>query len=171
MNQKRYRAAAIGHTGAGNYGHGLHLAYRRLENVEFIAISDPDPVGREKASMETNALRNYTDYREMLEKEDLDIVSVCPRWVTDHVEMVLACLKSGCHVYCEKPMTENLADGDLIVETAKDRKIGARGLRAIMEKFMLEIMYELPSLPEDLLIPLKLNLASWAAATMPSSRL
>lgn len=121
MNQKRYRAAAIGHTGAGNYGHGLHLAYRRLENVEFIAISDPDPVGREKASMETNALRNYTDYREMLEKEDLDIVSVCPRWVTDHVEMVLACLKSGCHVYCEKPMTENLADGDLIVETAKEK--------------------------------------------------
>ena len=55
MNQKRYRAAAIGHTGAGNYCHGLHLAYRRLENVEFIAISDPDPVGREKASMETNA--------------------------------------------------------------------------------------------------------------------
>ena len=121
MNQKRYRAAAIGHTGAGNYGHGLHLAYRRLENVEFIAISDPDPVGREKAAMETDALRNYTDYREMLEKEDLDIVSVCPRWVTDHVEMVLACLKSGCHVYCEKPMTANLADGDLIVETAKQK--------------------------------------------------
>ena len=34
----------------------------------------------------------------------------------------------------------------MIVDKAKDRKIGARGLRAIMEKFMLEIMYELPSL-------------------------
>ena len=42
MSQKHYRAAAIGHTGAGNYGHGLHLAYRHLENVEFIAVSDPE---------------------------------------------------------------------------------------------------------------------------------
>ena len=121
MSQKHYRAAAIGHTGAGNYGHGLHLAYRHLENVEFIAVSDPDPVGRAKASTETDAQRSYTDYREMLEKEDLDIVSVCPRWVTDHVEMVLACLEAGCHVYCEKPMTATLADGDLIVETATQK--------------------------------------------------
>lgn len=121
MSQKHYRAAAIGHTGAGNYGHGLHLAYRHLENVEFIAVSDPDPVGREKASTETDAQCSYTDYREMLEKEDLDIVSVCPRWVTDHVEMVLACLEAGCHVYCEKPMTATLADGDLIVETATQK--------------------------------------------------
>ena len=35
---------------------------------------------------------------------------------------------------------------EMIVDQAKDRKIGARGLRAIMEKFMLQIMYELPSL-------------------------
>ena len=33
-----------------------------------------------------------------------------------------------------------------IVSQAKDRKIGARGLRSIMENFMLEIMYEVPSL-------------------------
>ncbi|HIA70679.1 TPA: gfo/Idh/MocA family oxidoreductase, partial [Candidatus Poribacteria bacterium] len=71
MSQKHYRAGAIGHTGAGNYGHGLHLAYRYLENVEFIAVSDPDHMGREKAVAETNALRSYADYREMLEREDL----------------------------------------------------------------------------------------------------
>ena len=121
MSQKHYRAGAIGHTGAGNYGHGLHLAYRYLENVEFIAVSDPDHMGREKAVAETNALRSYADYREMLEREDLDIVSVCPRWVTNHVEMVLACLEADCHVYCEKPMTATLADGDLIVETTAQK--------------------------------------------------
>ena len=121
MGQKRYRAAAIGHTGAGNYGHGLHLAYRHLENIEFVAVADPNPEGREEASTETNARSSYADYREMLEKEDLDIVSVCPRWVTNHVEMVLACLERGCHVYCEKPMTATLADGDLIVETAAQK--------------------------------------------------
>ena len=49
MSDKIYRAAAIGRTGRGNYGHGLHLAYKGLENVEFVAVADPDDAGREKA--------------------------------------------------------------------------------------------------------------------------
>ena len=119
MSQKTYRAAAIGHTGAGNFGHGLHIAYENIENVEFIAVSDPDAEGREKAAAEAGALRSYADYRDMLDKEELDIVSVCPRWTVEHVDMVTACLEAGCHVYSEKPMTATLADGDIIVETAK----------------------------------------------------
>ncbi len=124
MNENIYRAAAIGHTGAGNFGHGLHIAYNNLDNVEFIAIADANEAGREKAVADTGALRGYADYREMLEKERLNIVSVCPRWVPEHVDMVTACLEAGCHVYCEKPMTMSLADGDKIVETAH-----ARGLK------------------------------------------
>ena len=123
MNQKIYRAAAIGHTGAGNYGHGLHTAYQNIENVDFIAISDPDESGRAKAVEESGAERSYADYREMLDKESLDIVSVCPRWVTEHLDMVTACLEAGCSVYCEKPMTGTLAEGDRIVETAKRNRL------------------------------------------------
>ena len=124
MSQKTYRAAAIGHTGAGNFGHGLHTAYKDIENVEFIAVSDPDAAGREKAAAEAGAQRSYADYRDMLEKEDLDIVSVCPRWTVEHLDLITACLEADCHVYTEKPMTASLADGDKIVETAK-----ARGLK------------------------------------------
>ena len=119
MSQNTYRAAAIGHTGAGNFGHGLHTPYNNIENVEFIAVSDPDEEGREKAAAEAGALRSYADYRDMLDKEDLDIVSVCPRWTVEHVDMVTACIEAGCHVYSEKPMTATLADGDIIVSAAK----------------------------------------------------
>ena len=118
MSQKTYRAAAIGHTGAGNFGHGLHTPYKNIENVECIAVSDPDEAGREKAAAEAGALRSYADYREMLEKEDLDIVSVCPRWTSEHLAMITACLEAGCSVYSEKPMTSTLAEGDRIVEAA-----------------------------------------------------
>ena len=118
MSDKLYRAAAIGHTGAGNFGHALHTAYKNIENVEFIAVSDPDEAGRAKAVEDTGAVQSYEDYREMLEKETLDLVSVCPRWVPEHVDMVTACLEAGCNVYCEKPMTMSLEDGDIIVETA-----------------------------------------------------
>lgn len=117
--KKRYRAAAIGHTGRGNYGHSLHLAYRDLPNVDFVALSDPDPVGRDEAVAQTNAARGYANYREMLVEESLDIVSVCPRWVNQHEDMVMACIASGCHVYCEKPMTADLASADRVVEAAK----------------------------------------------------
>src|SRR4249919_2686400 len=56
-NPKTYRAAAIGRTGGGGYGHGLHLAYKGLENVEFVAVADPDEAGRAKAAAETGAPR------------------------------------------------------------------------------------------------------------------
>ena len=119
MNQKTYRVGAIGHSGAGNFGHQIHLAYRGLDNVQFVSVADPNPDGREKAAQEAGATSSYADYNEMLIEEDLDIVSVCPRWGTERLDMVLACLNNGCHVYCEKPMTMTLADGDQIVQTAK----------------------------------------------------
>ena len=116
---KRYRAAAIGRTGSGNYGHGLHIAYAGIDKVDFIAVADPDEAGREQARQLTGAARAYADYREMLSTEAPDLVSVCPRWTDCHLEMIIACLEAGAHVYCEKPMTWNLADGDTIVSRAE----------------------------------------------------
>ena len=136
MSQKTYRAAAIGHTGAGNYGHGLHMPFQELENIEFVAVADPDEAGRQEEMEKTGVERGYADYREMLDKEELDIVSMGPRWTTDHLEMLLACINAGCHVYSEKPMTATLAEGDQVVETASraGKKVAGRasgGLSAI----------------------------------------
>ena len=44
-----YRAAVIGHTGKGNYGHQLDEACVGLPGVEVVAIADPDEAGRAKA--------------------------------------------------------------------------------------------------------------------------
>ena len=126
MSQKTYRAAAIGHTGAGNYGHGLHLPFQELDNIEFVAIADPDEAGRGEEMEKTGVERGYADYREMLDKEDLDIVSMGPRWTTDHLEMLLGCINAGCHVYSEKPMTATLAEGDQIVEAGKSGREKSR---------------------------------------------
>jgi predicted dehydrogenase len=123
MRKNIYRAAAIGHTGRGDYGHGLHTAYQGLEQVEFVAVADPDEAGRLKAQSQTGAPRAYADYQEMLRVEEPDLVSVCPRWTDCHLEMVLACLEAGAHVYCEKPMTWNLEEGDRIVAEAAARRL------------------------------------------------
>ncbi len=115
---KTYKAAAIGSTGAGNFGHGLHLPYKRLDHVEMISVADEDETGRAKAQSDSRAKRAYKDYRVMLREEDLDIVSVSPRWLDQRLEMVLACVEAGCHVYCEKPFAISLEDGDQMVEAA-----------------------------------------------------
>jgi len=115
--QKIYRAGAIGRTGKGNYGHGLEVAYQGIHNVEFVAVADENPEGLKQAGERTGAKRLYTDYHEMLEKEKLDIVSVCPRWVDCHCEMVLACADADVKgIFCEKPFAATLTEADAMVK-------------------------------------------------------
>lgn len=62
--------------------------------------------------------RVYTDYREMLEKEELDIVSVAtPDFA--HREPVCTCLEHGLHVFLEKPVATNMEDCNAIAEAVK----------------------------------------------------
>ena len=111
------RAGIIGDTGRGNYGHGLDVAYDGTPGVEVVAVADPDPAGREAAARRTGALRQYADYREMLESESVDLVNVCPRWIGRHAEMVIAAAESGARgLMCEKPFAPTLAQADAMLE-------------------------------------------------------
>jgi predicted dehydrogenase len=113
---KRYRAAAIGSTGKGGFGHGLDTAFKDLEGVDLVAVADEDPKGLEAVGKRTGARNLYADYREMLTKEKPDLVSIGPRWVDDRVEMVTAAAKLGCHIYCEKPLAGDLTDADALLD-------------------------------------------------------
>src|SRR5512145_927865 len=98
----RYRAAIIGHTGRGNFGHDLDLVFAHRRDVEVVAVADPDAVGRARAAERSGATRQYADYREMLRQERPQLVSVAPRFTDQHLEMIAASLKAGAHVYAEK---------------------------------------------------------------------
>jgi hypothetical protein len=39
---KQYKAVLIGHTGQGNYGHGLDMVYSDMPEVDVVAVADPD---------------------------------------------------------------------------------------------------------------------------------
>ncbi len=109
---RKYRAALIGHTGAGNFGHGHELTFNGRENIEVVAVADPDAAGRVKAAAAAKALRSYADFREMLAKEKPDLVVVAPRWTDHRHAMVMAALRAGAHVYSEKPFAQTLAEAD-----------------------------------------------------------
>ena len=109
-------AAVIGRTNQGNYGHSLDSAYQDLSNVRLVAIADPDPDGLREAGERTGADRLYLDYREMLEKEKLDLVNICPRWLDCHAEMVITCAEKKVKgIFLEKPFARTLAEGDAMM--------------------------------------------------------
>ena len=120
---RHYRAAIVGHTGRGNYGHEWDRAFRSLSSVEVVAIADPDDAGRRAAKARSQAARDYRDYREMLAKEKPDLVAICPRWPDQRVEMATAAAEAGSHMLIEKPLARSVEDADRIVALAEKHKL------------------------------------------------
>ncbi|HEY5911505.1 MAG TPA: Gfo/Idh/MocA family oxidoreductase [Verrucomicrobiae bacterium] len=118
----KLRAAIIGHTGHGNYGHDHDLIFKGRENIEVAAVTDPDEAGRAKAVSRSEALRSYADYGEMLAKEKPDLLCIAPRWTDQHHAMAMAGLQAGAHLYVEKPFTQTLAEADEILAEARKRR-------------------------------------------------
>jgi predicted dehydrogenase len=108
----RYRAAIIGHTGRGAYGHGWELMWNRIPSVEVVALSDPDEKGRSEAAARSGAPRTYADYREMITREKPQLVTIAPRWADQHEAMLAAAAAAGAHVVVEKPFATSLPEAD-----------------------------------------------------------
>jgi len=136
---RKLRAAIIGHTGKGDYGHGMDLVFNDRENIEVVALADPVPAGRAQAAERCKALRQYEDYRMMLGKEKPDLVSIAPRWTDQHYAMTLAALKAGAHVYIEKPFTQTPAEADELLAIAD--KAGLRIAVAHQMRLAPNILY------------------------------
>src|SRR5690606_27797469 len=99
----RLRAAVIGRTGHGDYGHGLDQVWLKVPEVQLVAVADDNTKGLSDAASRLKVKQAYSDYREMLDKVKPDIVSIAPRWLDKHYEMALACAERGIHIYMEKP--------------------------------------------------------------------
>jgi predicted dehydrogenase len=121
--EAKYKVAVIGRTGRGNYGHGLDVVWNEIEQADVVAVADPDPEGRNAAAKRLKAPKSYADYRRLLEIEHPQIVSVAPRWLDCHHDMVLACAEFGCHVFLEKPMCQNLEQADAMIAALEKRNL------------------------------------------------
>jgi len=123
-NLGKVRVGIIGSTGKGDYGHGIDVAFTKMPNVEIVALADENPNGRAAASKRTNPKKTYADYREMLAQEKLDVVAICPRWVDQHHDMIVAAAQAGCHIYMEKPFCPSLLQCDNAI-----KELDQRGLK------------------------------------------
>lgn len=111
----------VGIIGCGGIANQKHLpALAGIEEVEVVAFCD---IIEERAILSKNTYgtsdgRVYSDYKEMLEKEDLDIVHVCtPN--SSHAEISIAAMEADNHVMCEKPMAKTAEEARAMIEASE----------------------------------------------------
>ena len=110
-----YKVAVIGHTGRGDYGHGLDYIWNSIDTTKIIAVADASEKGLEKAKKKLKIENGFTDYRKMLEVTKPDIVAVCPRHADQHADMIKAAILNGAKaVYTEKPFCRSPLEADQI---------------------------------------------------------
>jgi predicted dehydrogenase len=114
------RVAIIGHTGQGNYGHGVDLAWSGVPGVDVVAVADADRSGLAAARQRLGGVRGFAEYRTMLAETHPDIVAVCPRHAHEHRDMIVAALDAGARgLYIEKPFVRSCAEADEVIALAR----------------------------------------------------
>ena len=81
------KAYRVGIIGCGGIARDHARAYGKIQNVKIIAGAEPDAGRREEFAKNFGLENSYEDYQEMLEKESLDIVSICT-WPKAHCDAV-----------------------------------------------------------------------------------
>lgn len=98
---------------------GVHLtALAKLELAELKAVVDVNESLAQKAAAEYGCAY-YTDYHEMLKRDDIQVVHLCTGHY-QHAPMAVDALKAGKHVLTEKPMAENKAAAQTMLQAAKE---------------------------------------------------
>ena len=120
----KYRVGVIGSTGRGNYGHGLDTVWQQFQEAKVIAVADDNSKGLANAVNRLDNPKGYKDYRKMLENEKLDFVSICPRWLDQHRDMLVASAEAGVKgIFQEKPLCQTLQQADEMIDACEKRNV------------------------------------------------
>lgn len=89
-----------------------------LPQAKLIAVADISE-SRAQRSARESLVDAYTDYRRMLDRDDIDIVNICtPSGL--HAEMAVTAMRAGKHVIVEKPIALSLEDAHRMIATAQE---------------------------------------------------
>jgi len=110
----------VGLIGCGNIGvQHLPAWMSALDGFAVVAVADPTParltIGQLAAGLRSEDA--YHDYRDLLRRDDIDVVDVC---VPPHVrrDVVVAAARAGKHILAEKPLATIPADAAVMIEAA-----------------------------------------------------
>jgi len=111
------RILNIGIIGCGQIAQISHLPYlQELAQFNISAICDLSADVVETLGDKFNVPNRYTDFNEMVQQEDLDIVLVTNK---NHAAPAIVAMESGKHVLVEKPMAFNLKQASEMIDASK----------------------------------------------------
>lgn len=119
-NQAPSDRPGIGCIGVGSMGTGDAHAHNHFGDI--LAVCDVDSRHAERAKHDGNIGKGkadaYKDYRQVLDRSDIDVVSVVTpdHW---HVKICIEALEAGKHVFCQKPLSLTLEENQLIRNACK----------------------------------------------------
>ncbi|MEI6084786.1 MAG: Gfo/Idh/MocA family oxidoreductase [Verrucomicrobiota bacterium] len=116
---KKFRVGIIG---AGGIARAVHVpGWKSIPEVEVVAVCDIDEARAQAFAKDCGVTHAFKDYRDLL-KVGLDAVDVCtPNRI--HTPAVLAALKVGAHVICEKPLAVTTKEVRQMGQLADQKKL------------------------------------------------
>lgn len=110
---KIYRTGVVG---TGFIGRVHIETVRRLGFVDVIALADK--VAAKEAAESLNVPNYFTDFKQMIDTMNLDMLHICTPNNT-HYEIAMYALEHGVHIICEKPMCTSIEEAEKLVAAAK----------------------------------------------------
>ncbi len=104
-----------------------HVTAAVNNNLEIVAVCDVVPEKMEAILEKHNladdkSIKRYTDYKKMLEENDLELVSIATE-SGKHAAIALDAIDAGVNVIIEKPMAMNMADAEEIIKRAAEKHV------------------------------------------------
>ena len=121
----------LGFIGCGAHAtRNLQPCIRLVPEIDFVATCDISAAKAESSAKRFGAKQWYTDYRTMIETEQLDVIAIVGHPKTMHTDMAIACMELGKHIFIEKPPAINVEDAERLAETSA--RTGKFGMVATM---------------------------------------
>ncbi len=109
----------VGCIGVGGMGRMNQSDFQQMPEVDVVAVCDVWDHNRKRAvAMTGGKATAYLDFRQLLDRQDLDVVVVATpdHW---HAPILIAACEAGKDVYVEKPLSHTLREGRKMVEAAQ----------------------------------------------------
>ncbi|HID05922.1 MAG TPA: Gfo/Idh/MocA family oxidoreductase [Armatimonadetes bacterium] len=109
----------VGMIGTGQIAQMAHLPnFKGHPNVELVAVCDVVRERAERTAIAYDVPHVYTDYRQLLKRDDIDAVCIClPTFL--HAKVVISALNSNKHVLCEKPPARTAREAQRMAEASE----------------------------------------------------
>jgi predicted dehydrogenase len=109
----------IGIIGVGQIGKHHINNYSKIPNAQLVAVADVNEAEARRVAEQFNIPDIYTDYRDLLAREDIQAVDVALH-NNLHMPISVAAFQHGKHVYCEKPMAGAYIDAERMLHSARE---------------------------------------------------